>query len=74
MENAKPIATPTSTLTKLDANDGGNKADITMFRCMMGSFLYLIDNGLDIMFSICICARFRENSKESHLIAIKRLL
>ena len=39
MENAKLAKTPMSTLTKLDANDGGNKVDVTLFRGMICSLL-----------------------------------
>ena len=41
---------------------------------MIGSFLYLTASRPDIMFSICMCARFQANPKESHLSAVKRIL
>ena len=63
-----------STSTKLDANNGGNKVDVTLFRGMIGSLLYLTIRIPTIMFSVFMCARFQENPKESHLIAIKRIL
>ena len=40
---------------------------------MIGSFLYLTASRPDIMFCVCLCARFQACSKESHLIAIKRI-
>ena len=40
---------------------------------MIGSLLYLIVPRPDIMFSTCLYARFQSNSKESHLIACKRI-
>ena len=74
MESAKSAKTPMSTSTKLDADEGGNKVDITMFRGMIGSLLYLTASRPDIMFSVCLCARFQANPKESHLTAVKRIL
>jgi hypothetical protein len=41
---------------------------------MIGSLLYLTASRPDIMFSVCMCARFQDNPKESHLSALKRIL
>ncbi|KAL4291224.1 hypothetical protein GQ457_14G005130 [Hibiscus cannabinus] len=38
-----------------------------------GSLLYLTASRPDIMFSVCLCARFQANPKESHLKAVKRI-
>ena len=40
---------------------------------MVGSLLYLTDSRHDIMFSTCLCAIFRADTRESHLIVIKRI-
>ena len=40
---------------------------------MIGSLLYLTASRPDIMFYVCLCARFQACSKESHLIALKRI-
>ena len=41
---------------------------------MIESFLYLSTSRPDIMFSVCMCARFQANPKESHLSAFKRIM
>ena len=41
---------------------------------MIGSLLYLTASRPDIMFSVCMCARFQANPKKTHLIAVKRIL
>ena len=41
---------------------------------MIGSLLYLSASRPDIMFSVCMCARYQANSKESHLSAVKRIM
>ena len=28
----------------------------------------------DIIYAVCVCSRFQETSKESHLVAVKRIL
>ncbi|GJW86627.1 hypothetical protein Tco_0161967 [Tanacetum coccineum] len=43
----------------------------TKYRGMIGSLLYLTASRPDIMFSICLCARFQEDPKTSHLEAVK---
>ncbi|PKU68695.1 putative mitochondrial protein [Dendrobium catenatum] len=40
---------------------------------MIGSLLYLTASRLDIMFSVCLCARFQAEPKESHLTVVKRM-
>ena len=40
---------------------------------MIGSLLYLTASRPDIMFSVCLCARFQSCPKESHYVAVKRI-
>ena len=47
---------------------------IKLYRSMIGSLLYLTAHTPDIMFSVCMCARFQASPKETHLIAVKRIL
>ena len=63
-----------ATTTKLDKDEQGTNVDIKLYRSMIGSLLYLTTSRPDIMFSICLCARFQSYPKESHLIAVKRVI
>ncbi|KAK9035730.1 hypothetical protein V6N11_077761 [Hibiscus sabdariffa] len=72
-ENVKPQATPMSSSIKLDKDEKGKCVDSKLYRSMIGSLLYLTASRPDIMFSVCLCARFQANPKESHLKAIKRI-
>ena len=74
MDECKPIKTPMPTNGHLDLDEGGNKVDQTLYRSMIGSLLYLTTSRPDIIFSVCMCARFQANAKETHLIAVKRIL
>ena len=58
----------------LDLDEGGNPVDQTLYHSMIGSLLYLTTSRPDILFSVCMCARFQANPKETHLIAVKRIL
>ena len=41
---------------------------------MIGSLLYLIASKPDISYSVGVCARYQANPKESHMIALKRII
>ena len=41
---------------------------------MIGSLQYLTASRPDILFSVCLCARFQSDPRESHLTAVKRIL
>ncbi|GKA28358.1 hypothetical protein Tco_0714526 [Tanacetum coccineum] len=73
LEDSKPMKTPMSTETKLTKDEEGKSVDNTKYRGMIGSLLYLTESRLDIMFSVCLCARFQEDLKTSHLEAVKRI-
>ena len=74
MDDCKPIKTPMPTNGHLDLDEGGKSVDQTLYRSMIGSLLYLTASRPDIMFSVCMCARFQANTKESHISAVKRIL
>jgi len=74
MENCKEISTPMATNCYLDSNEKGTSVDQTKYRGLIGSLLYLTASRPDIMFSVCLCARFQSNPKESHFTATKRIL
>ncbi|KAD3640040.1 hypothetical protein E3N88_29263 [Mikania micrantha] len=73
LQNCKPCSNPMSSTTQLDADLKGNSVDETLYRCMIGSLMYLTASRPDIMFATCVCARFQAAPKESHLIAVKRI-
>ncbi|KAD6796174.1 hypothetical protein E3N88_07070 [Mikania micrantha] len=73
LQNCKPCSNPMSSTTQLDADLKGKSVDETLYRCMIGSLMYLTASRPDIMFATCVCARFQATPKESHLIAVKRI-
>ena len=74
MDECKPIKTPMPSNGHLNLDEGGKTVDHTLYRSMIGSLLYLTASRLDIMFSVCMRARFQANPKGTHLIAVKRIL
>ncbi|GJX88412.1 retrovirus-related pol polyprotein from transposon TNT 1-94 [Tanacetum coccineum] len=73
LEDSKPTKTPMSTEIKLTKDDEADSVDSSKYRGMIGSLLYLTASRPDIMFSVCLCARFQENPKTTHLEAVKRI-
>ena len=74
MDECKPIKTPMSTNGHLDLDEGGNLVDQTLYRSMIGSLLYLTACRPNIMFSVCMCARFQANPKELIYLPLKESL
>ncbi|KAL4025858.1 hypothetical protein IC575_014264 [Cucumis melo] len=70
----KITKTSMSTTTKLDKDEKGKCMDIKTYRGTIESLLYLTASKPDIMFSVCLCARFQSCSKELHLHDVKRIL
>ena len=74
MESCSAISTPMSSSCKLDQDESGPDIDITMYRGIIGSLLYLTASRPDILYDVGVCARFQAKPKQSHLVAAKRIL
>ena len=55
-------------------DESSKHVDSTVYRGMIGSLLYLTASRPDIMYSVCLCARFQSDLRDSHLQAVKRIL
>ncbi|GJW85982.1 hypothetical protein Tco_0159127 [Tanacetum coccineum] len=70
LEDSKPTKTPMLTEIKLTKDDEADTVDNTKYRGMIGSLLYLTA-WPNVMFSVCLCARFQEKPKTIHFEAVK---
>ena len=73
LEEVKANSTPMGSSIKLDMDEKGKPIDQTKYRGMIGSLLYLTAIRPDIMYCVCLCARFQACPKESHLNVVKRI-
>ncbi|WVZ75689.1 LOW QUALITY PROTEIN: hypothetical protein U9M48_023724 [Paspalum notatum var. saurae] len=73
MGDSKPMTTPMSTNTALDADEDGEAVDQKEFRGMIGSLLYLTATRPDIQFAVCLCVRYQASPRTSHRQAVKRI-
>ncbi|GJT19985.1 retrovirus-related pol polyprotein from transposon TNT 1-94 [Tanacetum coccineum] len=71
LEDSKPMKTIMSSDTKLTKDEECESVDSTKYRGMIDSLLYLTASRPDIIFSVCLCARFQEAPKTSHLEAYR---
>ncbi|CAM9000228.1 unnamed protein product [Rhodiola kirilowii] len=62
---------PNDTLTK---DESSPQVDPTLYRGMIGSLLYLTASRPDILFSVCLCARFQADPRETHVKDVNRIL
>ena len=74
MSDSKAISTPMETNGNLDSDASGNMVDQKLYRSMIGSLLYVTASRPDVIFSVCMCARFQSSPRESHLKTTKRIL
>lgn len=61
---------PTCNMNKEESN---TKMDKKLYRGMVGSLLYLTTSGHDILFSLCLWARFQSDPRNARLIDVKRI-
>ncbi|GKB11077.1 retrovirus-related pol polyprotein from transposon TNT 1-94 [Tanacetum coccineum] len=58
METSDPADTPMVEKSKLDAYLQGKEVDPTRYRGMIGSLMYLTASRPDLVFAVCMCARY----------------
>eukprot|EP01018_Ginkgo_biloba_P024020 Gb_18985 [translate_table: standard] len=74
MEECNPCKNPMEVVTKL-SNEGESKpVDVTLYRQMIGSLIYLTTTRPDISFVVSVLSRFLNSPKEPHWYATKRVL
>jgi len=71
MESCKEASIHMPLSCYMDVDMAGKEVDQTKYRGLIGTLLYLTTCRSDIMFVVCLCARFQANLKESHLKAAK---
>ena len=74
LTESKMAKTPMHPTCCLAKDEVSKKVDQKIYRGMIGSLLYLTATRPDIQFSVCLCARFQSDPRESHLTAVKRIL
>ena len=74
LEFASFVRTPISPNVKLTVDLLGKIVYSSLYRSMISSLLYLTASRLEINYSVGVCAKYLVNPKESHMIALKRII
>nr|GEV66276.1 integrase, catalytic region, zinc finger, CCHC-type, peptidase aspartic, catalytic [Tanacetum cinerariifolium] len=73
MDSCDPVDTPIVDQLKLDEDPLGIPVDQTRFCSMVSSLLYLTASRPDLVFDVCVCARYQASPTKKHLEALKRV-
>ncbi|GJU83780.1 retrovirus-related pol polyprotein from transposon TNT 1-94 [Tanacetum coccineum] len=74
MLTSDSIDTPMVEKSKLDEDLHGIPIDATLYRGMIRSLMYLTSNRPNLIYAVCLCARYQAKPTEKHLNAVKRIL
>ncbi|GKB23965.1 retrovirus-related pol polyprotein from transposon TNT 1-94 [Tanacetum coccineum] len=58
---------------KLDEDLQGTPIDATLYHGMIGSLMYMTSSRLDLIYAVCLCARYQAKPTKKHLHAVKRI-
>ncbi|GJR95139.1 retrovirus-related pol polyprotein from transposon TNT 1-94 [Tanacetum coccineum] len=67
------VDTPMVEKNKLDEDLQGKQVDATLYHGMIGSLMYLTSSRPDLIYAVCLCARYQAKPTEKHLQAVKRI-
>ncbi|GJY10268.1 retrovirus-related pol polyprotein from transposon TNT 1-94 [Tanacetum coccineum] len=73
MDSCDPVDTPMVDRLTLDEDPLGTPVDQTRFCNMVGSLMYLTASRPDLVFAVCMCARYQASPTKKHLEALKRV-
>nr|GFB08101.1 ribonuclease H-like domain-containing protein [Tanacetum cinerariifolium] len=68
-----PVDTPMVKRSKLDEDLSRIPVDQTRYRSMIGSLKYLTTSRPDLVFAVCMCARYHSKPTKKHIEAVKRV-
>ncbi|GKD09061.1 retrovirus-related pol polyprotein from transposon TNT 1-94, partial [Tanacetum coccineum] len=67
------VDTPMVEKNKLDEDLQGTPVDDTLYCGMIESLMYLTSSRPDLIYAVCLCARYQAKPTEKHLNAVKRI-
>nr|GEX27412.1 retrovirus-related Pol polyprotein from transposon TNT 1-94 [Tanacetum cinerariifolium] len=73
MESCDLVDSPMVKKSKLNADTQGKAVDPTYYHGMFGTLMYLTSNRPDLVYVVCMCARYQARPIKRHLHAVKRI-
>ncbi|XP_070049754.1 uncharacterized mitochondrial protein AtMg00810-like [Nicotiana tomentosiformis] len=74
MLGCKPIAIPIESNAKMCAHEGKDLEDVTMYRQLVGSLIYLTLTRPNLSFLIGVMSHYMHNPKKHHTEVVRRML
>jgi hypothetical protein len=74
MTGYKPISIPLEQNVKLSADEGDLVEDTTMYRCIVGSLIYMTITRPDLNYAVGVVSQFMQTPRKPHLDAVRRIL
>ena len=74
LESTSSVRTPMSPNVKLTVDLLSKSVNPSLYKSMIDSLLYLTASRLNISYNVGVCDRYQVNPKESHMIALKRII
>ncbi|XP_048491166.1 uncharacterized mitochondrial protein AtMg00810-like [Beta vulgaris subsp. vulgaris] len=74
MLDCKPMSTPMEVNARLCSVEGKDLEDVTMYRQLVGSLIYLTLSRPDIAYAVSVISRFMQKPMKRHLEAVRRIL
>lgn len=74
MDKSNAVSNPIVPGCKLSKEGSGAEIDVTNYKQMVGSLMYLTATRPDLMYDVCLISRYMEKPTEMHLQAAKRIM
>nr|GEU84636.1 uncharacterized mitochondrial protein AtMg00810-like [Tanacetum cinerariifolium] len=71
LESSDVVDTPKVERSKLDEDPQGTPFDVTRYRSMVGSLMYLTASHPNLVFVVYMCAQYQAKPTEKYLTAVK---
>ncbi|GJV28832.1 putative reverse transcriptase domain-containing protein [Tanacetum coccineum] len=73
MLTSDSVDTPMVEKSNLDKDLQGTPIDATLYRGMIGSLMYLTSSRPDLIYAVCLCARYQAGPTKKHLNAFETI-
>lgn len=73
MDECKLVPTPIAHCKLLRKDDGIPKVEVTTYRSLVGSLIFLINTSIDISYFVSLMSRYMSDPIEEHMKATKRI-
>jgi hypothetical protein len=74
MMGCKPISIPLEQNVKLSADERDLVQDTTMYKCKVGSLIYMTITRLDLSYAVGVASQFMQTPQKPHLDVVRRIL